>query len=651
MMKPSLSSPSSPEVYPAYSLRLADGRVWQIRAGDAAAARVVAALGQAMQLRSGLSRPAGRELRVLVSDSRTPPVNLRGPGPAICFLPPLTDNNRLTIAMMQLALVVAREAQARGGLLVHGALALTPSPSQNWEREGGEGGILLAGPGTVGKSTASRRLPPPWRSLCDDVTLVVRDARGQYWAHPWPTWSLFYDNGPGGSWPTEAAVPLRALFFLNQSPDDRVEPLNPAQATAMLLETVQQASRALAHHLAEDEAQALHQEQLAAINALTQTCPAYLLHLSLTGSFWQEIERALQDQARRLPTPTPAPGEVSPLPARFQGAAAVEAEVTGDSFIVYTGNSMNPTLVEPDVLDVQPYADQPVRPGDVVYFWPPVGDQHVVHRVVRVTPAGIRTRGDHNPQDDPYWLQPSDIIGRVVAAQRGQRRRRVAGGWQGRLVAARARLWRIAYRSSGWLLHRAYFALADSGWLRRCLPSRLRPRLLRFQVRQQLFLKLMLGGRQIGQCDSLRRRWRIRRPFRLWVDEAALPCPLPCDRQVAQPGMAQSPEAGSAPPEVRRSSPYWPNPAVVCQEGSDGWAALINTDAVSAIALNPTGVVVWRLVDGRRSEQEIVAAVCQHFQDAPASVANDVLNLLERLAAEGIIGYEEPLCVDGKGEA
>ena len=33
---------------------------------------------------------------------------------------------------------------------------------------------------------------PPWRSLCDDATLVVRDASGRYWAHPWPTWSRFY---------------------------------------------------------------------------------------------------------------------------------------------------------------------------------------------------------------------------------------------------------------------------------------------------------------------------------------------------------------------------------------------------------------------------------------------------------------------------
>jgi len=44
-------------------------------------------------------------------------------------------------------------------------------------------GFVRAGPGTVGKSTASRRLPLPWRSLCDDKTLVVRDRKGRFWAH------------------------------------------------------------------------------------------------------------------------------------------------------------------------------------------------------------------------------------------------------------------------------------------------------------------------------------------------------------------------------------------------------------------------------------------------------------------------------------
>ncbi len=135
-------------------------------------------------------------------------------------------------------------------------------------------GILLAGPGTVGKTTASNRLPPPWRSLGDDAALVVRDADGCYWAHPWPTWSRFYSAdgspGPGGSWDVQRAVPLRAIFFLSQSPNDRAEPLNSTQAAALLMEVVQHVSRSMTQHLPDDETHALYQEQLAAVEALAR---------------------------------------------------------------------------------------------------------------------------------------------------------------------------------------------------------------------------------------------------------------------------------------------------------------------------------------------------------------------------------------------
>ncbi len=68
-------------------------------------------------------------------------------------------------------------AQDSGGLLFHAALA---------ELNGS--GVLIIGPSGAGKSTCSRRLPVPWRSLCDDEVLIVRDSPGQYHAHPFPTW-------------------------------------------------------------------------------------------------------------------------------------------------------------------------------------------------------------------------------------------------------------------------------------------------------------------------------------------------------------------------------------------------------------------------------------------------------------------------------
>lgn len=620
-----------PDGYPAYGLRLADGACWRIQAGDAEAARIVTALAGAMRLRPSPAGETARELQVLTRmGGASQPVNLPGPGPAAAVLAPPSDRGTLTACMSLLALAIAGESLARGGLLIHGALVLSPEflPGE------AAGGVILAGPGSAGKSTACRRMPPPWHPLCDDTALAVRDARGTYWAHPWPTWSLFYEDGPGGCWETERAVPLRALFFLNQAPDDRVEPLNATRATASLCESAQQVSEAMARLLRDSDKQALHRRQLDAASALARAVPASLLHISLEGAFWRQIAQALPGPghgarpAGAVPPAVPVPGN--------RGRETMENGPPGTIAVVYTGPSMNPTLAEPDVLSVRPYGDCPVRPGDVVCFRLPGEERLVVHRVVRVTPAGIRTRGDNNPRTDNVHLQPAGIFGRVVAAQRGHRRRRIAGGRCGQLAAARAGIRRLVRLGSARLLHGTYRFLADTGLFRRWLPPGLRPRLLRFQNRRQAYYKLTMGGRLIGRYHSIGREWHIRRPFRLWVDASA----LPRSRKRKTPS--------GPPPETveidrrRDSSRYWANPGVVCQEGSDGWAVLINSDTVDSLALNPTGLAVWRLVNGRRSAMQIAAAVRRHFHDVPGSVTNDVINLLDILAEDGFIGEEEP---------
>jgi signal peptidase len=205
------------------------------------------------------------------------------------------------------------------------------------------------------------------------------------------------------------------------------------------------------------------------------------------------------------------------------------------SFVMYTGPSMNPTLRQGDLLTVVPYEGRAVQRGDVIYFDPPGGERKVVHRVVRVTPQGVRTRGDNNSADDPYLLQASDIIGQVVAAQRGSRRRLIAGGWRGQFVMHWNRPRRLAFRLSARLLHGVYHGLAETGVFRRLLPPGLRPRLVTFEARHQKYLKLMMGGRVVGQYDTRQEQWHIQRPFRLFVDESTLPRPQMAPHKMTVP--------------------------------------------------------------------------------------------------------------------
>ena len=277
----------------SYDLLLADGSHWEITAGDEEAASIVSQLGCAMQLRvtTGAieSSGYGNLCRLLVKvDAHTSVVDCHVPvvsendGVFVCILSPCDHWGGPYVNLVRLSIVFAREAQARGGVLIHGALA---------ERDGI--GVILAAPGGTGKTTASNRLPTPWSSLCDDTTLVVRDLQGKYWAHPWPTWSRFLDGGPGGTWDVQSAVPVKGIFFLAQAVEDRVERLGPGHAVSLLVECVRQTSAFMAPGLLKEELRALHLERFNNLYDLVRVVPVHVLHTSLTGTFWQEIEQAL----------------------------------------------------------------------------------------------------------------------------------------------------------------------------------------------------------------------------------------------------------------------------------------------------------------------------------------------------------------------
>jgi hypothetical protein len=191
-------------------------------------------------------------------------------------------------------------------------------------------------------------------------------------------------------------------------------------------------------------------------------------------------------------------------------------------FAAYVGPSMNPTLREPEIIEILPYGGRPLRVGDVVFFLPPEADQPVVHRIIRVTPAGISTLGDSNTREDTLIVQPEDIQGQVVAVWHGQKRRAIAGGVQGHLTSRWLRWRRLPGKRVSRLLHAPYYALSRHGVIARLMPAPFRPRVVVFQTEGHGEFRLLLGQQIIGRYDARKHLWKIRRPFRLIVDARVL---------------------------------------------------------------------------------------------------------------------------------
>lgn len=181
---------------------------------------------------------------------------------------------------------------------------------------------------------------------------------------------------------------------------------------------------------------------------------------------------------------------------------------------------MNPTLQEPEILEVEPCRAGEVHSGDVVLFVPDGHTQSIVHRVIRVTATGIVTCGDNNRLADPWSLRSENILGRVVAAQRGSGRRPICGGHKGMLwvwlLARQRALQKIALPR----LKPIYRRLAASGMVYYLTPQCMHPSLIYFAAGNGRQMQLLWRKRVVGTYDHMSSAWQIQFPFRLFIDPA-----------------------------------------------------------------------------------------------------------------------------------
>ncbi len=87
---------------------------------------------------------------------------------------------------------------------------------------------------------------------------------------------------------------------------------------------------------------------------------------------------------------------------------------------VVAGSSMAPGIAPRDGLILSSPEPGELRVGDVVVFNDPeASSQLVVHRIVALEEKGgsiyLRTKGDNNPEADPFLILPGDVRGKVAA--------------------------------------------------------------------------------------------------------------------------------------------------------------------------------------------------------------------------------------------
>ena len=189
----------------------------------------------------------------------------------------------------------------------------------------------------------------------------------------------------------------------------------------------------------------------------------------------------------------------------------------------YVGSSMFPTLKTGDILKIVSYKFRDIKVGDVIVFNSTYRKIPIVHRVVFVDNKGVKTKGDNKITIDDCILQPNDITGRVVVAQRGKKEIKILEGLPGRIYASILQAGKRADMVVSTMLRPAYRWSIRSGIIRKLFSRWIRTQVLCFKHGDVIEMQLQLGRRIVGRRLPGQNKWYIQRPFRLFVDELAFP--------------------------------------------------------------------------------------------------------------------------------
>jgi len=183
-----------------------------------------------------------------------------------------------------------------------------------------------------------------------------------------------------------------------------------------------------------------------------------------------------------------------------------------------TGPSMYPTLRPGDGLELYNYRNNAeIKIGDVIVYPHPDKPMDVVHRIIKIKPEGVITRGDNNNKIDPYVVKYSDIAGKVIAAKRRTRLIDIKAG-------------KVGFCIHKIMLLRKYFvlyALAPLRFVSKILAESkilnifdflFKTKVVYVKRNNQSVAILVAGKKAIGKYLVESGEWQIRFPYKYFIN-------------------------------------------------------------------------------------------------------------------------------------
>ena len=111
--------------------------------------------------------------------------------------------------------------------------------------------------------------------------------------HPFPTWSDYLWRDSDNTWDCRYAVPLTAIFFLEQADEDSVTPLLLGEASARTFKCSKEVWESHWNRLDDEKKRRQTEQVFLNGTGLVKNVPVFRLQATRHGRFWEEIEKVL----------------------------------------------------------------------------------------------------------------------------------------------------------------------------------------------------------------------------------------------------------------------------------------------------------------------------------------------------------------------
>ena len=183
------------------------------------------------------------------------------------------------------------------------------------------------------------------------------------------------------------------------------------------------------------------------------------------------------------------------------------------------GMSMFPTLRPGEGVTIDSVADKrSFEKGDIIIYPDPrYSSRNIIHRIIRISENGYKTRGDNNSREDNYIVPFESVCGKALTVRRINKTLSLAGKFRGQMLHHYLRI-----RKSCWKYLSLFSGVIDKSGIFNVFHNFVKVDIVLIKKGSHMEEMLIHDNKLIGKRCVSTGKWIIRFPYKYFINKKKL---------------------------------------------------------------------------------------------------------------------------------